>query len=93
MTSRLPLAETANRERIAAMRTPSMYRPSVNPHERKVDMPEKLPDKLNQAAEHAKETIERQDEALEEAVKEVDPLVPGAKQRLAEGPDPSRRGD
>ena len=56
-------------------------------------MPEKLPDKLNQAAEHAKETIERQDEALEEAVTEVDPLVPGAKQRLAEGPDPSTRGD
>ena len=56
-------------------------------------MPEKVPDKLDEAAAQAKETIERQDEALEEAVKELDPLVPGAKQRVAEGPDPSRRGD
>jgi hypothetical protein len=70
-----------------------MYRRFSGPVREEGDMPEKVPDKLKEAAEHAKKTSEKQDEALEEAVKELDPLVPDAKQRLAEGPDPSRRGD
>jgi hypothetical protein len=70
-----------------------MYRRLSGPVGEEGDMPEKVPDKLEEAAEQAKKTIERQDEALEEAAKEVDPLVPGAKQRLVEGPNPSRRGD